>query len=169
MALKKTSPLFNVGGAIGETAPAAFTQAEVNLPLTTLDREVFVVTDIQMHTDMPDAPAPGAFSNVFAQVTKTSQTGIVAINNPVVIGRQSNEAEQNAAGGIVQNMRSEPSHASTGSNRDHLAIIATPDFFIGIAGNGNAATKDVAIRLTGYRAKASADVYAALVTEELNQ
>jgi hypothetical protein len=51
-------------------------------------------------------------------------------------------------------------------------VIATPDFQI--AGSfsttaGGAADRAAHVRVTGFRATASADLFAALVTEELNQ
>ncbi len=50
---------------------------------------------------------------------------------------------------------------------DYLGIIATNDFFVQIKGDGNASAKKVQGKLYGYRAKATADIYAALVQSEV--
>ena len=50
---------------------------------------------------------------------------------------------------------------------DYLGIIATNDFFVQVAGVNNAAAHGVSGKLYGYRAQASADIYAALVQSEV--
>ena len=52
-------------------------------------------------------------------------------------------------------------------NSDYVAIIATNDFFVQVAGTNNAAAHGVSGKLYGYRAQASADIYAALVQSEV--
>ena len=50
---------------------------------------------------------------------------------------------------------------------EYIGIIATNDFFIQVAGAGNAAAKGMDGKLYGYRAVADADIYAALVQSEV--
>ena len=50
---------------------------------------------------------------------------------------------------------------------DYIGIIATNDFFVQIKGTGNTGTKSVFGKMYGYRAVASADIYAALVQSEV--
>ena len=50
---------------------------------------------------------------------------------------------------------------------DYIGIISTNDFFVQIKGNNNLATKQVFGKLWGYRAKADAATYAALVQSEV--
>jgi len=50
---------------------------------------------------------------------------------------------------------------------EYVGIIATEDFFIQLDGSNNAADKFANVRLYGYRAQASAEIYAALVQAEL--
>jgi hypothetical protein len=55
---------------------------------------------------------------------------------------------------------------------DYIGIIATPNFVLAanfVTTAGGASNRAVWARVTGYRAKADADTYAALVTEEINQ
>ena len=50
---------------------------------------------------------------------------------------------------------------------DYIGIIATNDFFVSIKGVGNLTAKFVSGKLYGYRARADADVFAALVQSEV--
>jgi hypothetical protein len=50
---------------------------------------------------------------------------------------------------------------------EYIGIIATNDFFLQIEGVGNATAKAVTAKVYGYRARADASVYAALVQSEL--
>ena len=51
--------------------------------------------------------------------------------------------------------------------RDSIGIIATNDFFIQVEGTANGVAKGVTGKLYGYRAKAGAATYAALVQSEV--
>ena len=50
---------------------------------------------------------------------------------------------------------------------EYLDIIATPDFFLNVQGSGNTGRMSVAAKVYGYRAKADASTYAALVQSEV--
>jgi hypothetical protein len=50
---------------------------------------------------------------------------------------------------------------------EYLGIIATNDFFIQVQGNNNQSAKNMSAKVYGYRAKASSEIYAALVQSEL--
>jgi hypothetical protein len=52
-------------------------------------------------------------------------------------------------------------------SEDYLGIVATNNMFLNIVGLNNGNTKGVSCRVYGYRAKASASLYAALVQSEL--
>jgi hypothetical protein len=56
---------------------------------------------------------------------------------------------------------------SPASMLDYLGIIATNDFFVQVAGTANTSARKVSGKLYGYRAEASADIYAALVQSEV--
>ena len=53
------------------------------------------------------------------------------------------------------------------ANLDYIGIIATNDFFLSVQGTGNAGAKRVGARVWGYRARADASIYAALVQSEV--
>ena len=50
---------------------------------------------------------------------------------------------------------------------DYIGIIATNDFFLQIQGVNNAAPLGGSVKMYGYRARADAAVYAALVQSEV--
>ncbi|GAH27089.1 unnamed protein product, partial [marine sediment metagenome] len=56
---------------------------------------------------------------------------------------------------------------SYSGNLAYTALIATNNFFVAVLGNGNTSPKSVNGRLWGYRAKADATTYAALVQSEV--
>lgn len=168
MSFKKTSSVFNVGASVTESAANTFTQEQVTLPLSSLDREVFIMTDVQMSGgNIIGSAGVSATSDV--QVTKTSQTGLLGINDPDILGKLITKIDNNVpTGPAVMEDRHPGNSFSTGTDRDYLAIIATPNFFIATVSSNQAGALSAQCRITGYRAKANADTYAALVTEELN-
>jgi hypothetical protein len=147
---------------------------EVTLPLSSLDREVFVVTDIQIDSEpLPMPAAAGSQTSMDVSVNKT-KTNVIQINDPNCIGSLKRRIIESAlpTGGAIYQDSYSPTESSTGTSHDYLAIIATPDFVL--AGSysttgGAAGNRGCFVRITGYRAVATADVYAAMVTEELNQ
>ena len=165
---KQTSQLLNLGAVVKESDANTFTQEEQALPLSSLDREIFVVTDIQIEAGMPDVRA-GYSTQVLAMVTKSSQDAMLNINNPTVVGVASLNITSGTDEVSGPHSRKFPVIASTGTKQDYLCIIATPNFFLSCQGGNNTVPKSSQVRITGYRAKATADTYAALVTEELNQ
>ena len=170
MSYKRNSSLLNVGAEVLETAANTFTEAEVSLPLNTLDREIFVVTDILFYIARPDLVA-GANAAVSAYCSKVSLPSIGKTSadpsDSFFIGAKQMFVLDSGNGTAVINETLPADQYTSGTERDHLGIIATPNFYLSIAGSNNAGIKGASVRLTGYRAVASADTYAALVTEEL--
>ena len=169
-AFKRSSELLNIGGSIDlvDGTPASVT---INLPLSTLDREVFVVTDVQMDTERIFAPAAPGVNIITYSVNKTKES-VLSIADSNCISTGGVNIEHTAGGQMVIQQFRTPDESSTGVSADYLTVVATPNFEL--AGSyattaGGTANKSVFVRLTGFRAVASADLYAALVTEELNQ
>ena len=50
---------------------------------------------------------------------------------------------------------------------DYIALIATNNFFVQVEGSNNAVAKTLSGRVWGYRARADASTYAALVQSEV--
>ena len=165
---KRTSQIFNIGASVTESAAATFTEAEIELPLSSLDREIFVITDVAMAVPQSVVVA-GQKVTSDVQVTKTSVAGLVNINNPTIISRARTALDNSVAPVMAVTEESFPSNQmSSGGSTDYLGIIATPQFFIQAWTQNGPAPTTGACRLTGFRAQANADLYAALVTEELN-
>lgn len=171
MSLKQTSQPLNIGASLDFADGGGTTALTVTLPLSSLDREVFVVTDIQMeHEPLPLPSAAGNTVTLNASVNKTGVT-FQDISNPDTVGSMQAQIQSNAVDAVLHQMSRSPDESSTGTIRDYIGVIATPDFVLAGAfasTAGGQPNRKVAVRLTGYRAVATADVYAALVTEELN-
>lgn len=165
MALKKSSSTIIIGGRVAESAPNTFTQESVDLQLNPLDNEVFVVTGINLDVQAPDAIAATNTASTMT-LTTTSQTSAPALNSSNLLARaeRSIRAAGFADGGVAfeqVGMETPPSDV------EYLGIIATNDFFLQIIGANNADPKVGTCKVYGYRAKADAATYAALVQSEV--
>jgi len=161
--LKQTSSVVTVGFSVDETAANTFTQGVTDLNLSPLDREVFVVLAINMDPFYPEAVA-GADTSVSASLTSTSQTRVTNLSNPNCLAAAVNAIKASGFldGGCPFQTRLETPPA----NLDYIGIIATNDFFVQVEGDGNIGIKGVDGKIYGYRARADADIYAALVQSE---
>ena len=162
--LTKTSETVAIGFSVAESAANTFTQASVDLNLSPLDREVFVVTAINLDPTPPDALA-GINTRVNTALSTTSQTAVPNLDNANCLSTAN--IFFRAAGlvdgvAVYSTMAEQPP-----ATLDYLGIIATNDFFIQVEGAGNASAKSVFGKLYGYRAKANADIYSALVQSEV--
>ena len=167
MGFKKTSELLNIGGFLS-CADGTPAQATVNLPLSSLDREVFVVTDVSLDHSPLTEPAPGQSAQITASVNRNGD-GIQYLHNPDTIAHTQFSIDVGPGGQFLTQRNSYPDESTSGTSRDFLNIIATPDFIL--AGSfstsaGGASNRNVYARITGYRAVADAATYSALVVEE---
>lgn len=145
-----------------ESAANTFTQEEVDLNLSPLDREVFVVQAINIDPQSPDLGAVPSFTN--CSLTTTRQTAVSNLGdaNCLAVAQQRIQADATRAVSFQQQSLETPP-----STMDYIGIIATNDFFVQIIGGNNASAKGLSGKLYGYRAVASADIYAALVQSEV--
>ena len=164
---KKTSSLLRIGGSVTESAVGTWTEAEINLPLNTLDREVFVVTDVAIAPSYL-ALVAGQDATFDIQVTKTEAGNLTSIADPNVIGKSYVRLYDSGAGTAIMEDRYPQNESSTGTPKDFIAVIATPDFWVGCVATNQAVPRGGQVMITGFRATATSDLYAALVTEELN-
>lgn len=163
--LKQSSSVVSIGFSTTETAANTFTQGSVDLNLSPLDREVFVVLAVNLDPSTPDALA-GIDTNVTSSLTTTSQTGVTNLANSNCLAAATNVIR--AAGFVDGGVSFQSLGAETPpSNLEYIGIIATNDFFVQIKGTGNGVAKRIDGKLYGYRAVASADIYAALVQSEV--
>ena len=160
--LKQASSVVSIGFQVNESAANTFTQGSVDLNLSPLDREVFVVLAVNLDPFNPDLAA--ADSQVATSLTTTSQTATVNLSNSNCMANAITTIKADAARavGLLTGALETPP-----ATLEYIGIIATNDFFVQVTGTGNIAAKGVSGKLYGYRAIASADIYAALVQSEV--
>lgn len=165
MGFKKTSDLIAVSFDISESAPNTYTQEEIALQLDVLNNEIFVVLAVDLNCAPPDAQA-GVDSATSAQVSSTTQANISNLGSTNILAVT--ERTIRAAGFVDSGVGfSHFSGETPTAMLDYIGLIATNNFFFGIAGNANLAAKTASGRVWGYRARADASTYAALVQSEV--
>lgn len=163
--LKQTSAPLVISFEVTESAVNTFTQEQIAMQLNVLDREVMVVTGINLDVIPPNGIA-GVDTIVNGSLSATSRTatGDLSDTNVLAIARDSISSAGYADSGV-------PFSASWGetpaAGMDYLQIISTNDFFIQVEGANNLAPKAMRGKLFCYRAVADADTFAALVQSEL--
>ena len=164
--LKANSGMLVIGARVTESAVNTLTTEEISLQLNALDNEVFVVTAVDIDNQIPD-PAAGQLSSSNAWVTKQDPAGVrptFAQSN--VIATKVIAQDDRLGSGVPVGFETS-SMESPSTDMEYLNIIATPDFYLTVIGDNTAATVSSAIKLYGYRAKADAATYAALVQSEV--
>lgn len=163
--LKATSSVVPIGFIASETVANTFAQTQVDLNLSPLDREVFVVLSINLDPSAPDCVA-GVNTSTSGSLTSTSQTAVALLDNSNCLAHTKLDIRQDAASlagvGFTRGAGESPA-----TGLDYIGIIATNDFFVQVKGANNTNTKAIAGKVYGYRARASADIYAALVQSEV--
>ena len=163
--LKQSSSVVSIGFGVDESAANTFTQASVDLNLSPLDREVFVVLAVNLDPFTPDA-IDKTNTSVQCSLTTTSQTGVTNLSNANCIAASGNFIRAVAGTGMATGFQT-GAFESPPSTLDYIGIIATNDFFIQVKGDGNGQARGMDGKLYGYRAIADADIYAALVQSEV--
>jgi len=165
MGFKKTSDLIAVSFGNIESAPNTYTQEEIALQLDVLNNEIFVVLAVDLNCAPPDAQA-GVDSSTSAQVSSTSLTDIENLGASNVLAIT--ERTIRAAGFVDSGVGfSHFSGETPTAMLDYIGLIATNNFFFGIRGANNLGAKSASGRIWGYRARADASTYAALVQSEV--
>lgn len=165
MALKKSSEVIAIGFSVTESGANTFTQERVDLQLNPLDNEVFVVLAIDLD---PSAPFNVAGTNTATEMSMstTSLSSMGNINQSQVLANTKLDIRQDAG-----SLTGVPFTRSAGdeptAQLDYIGIISTNDFFVQIQGTGNPSARAGFGRVWGYRAKADAATYAALVQSEV--
>lgn len=165
MGFKKTSEIINISGSVTESAANTFTETQVSMPLDPLNNEVFVILAMDLNVSAPDNVA-AATTKVKGSLAVTSQTAVLSIASNRCLAESVNVIAQ-GAGTVDGAAFSRYAGETPPSTLPYVAILATDDFFAQIAGSANLVTKTLTFRLWGYRAKADAATYAALVQSEL--
>ena len=161
--LKQSSAVVAIGFSVNESAANTFTQEQIDLNLSPLDREVFVALAINLDAEAPDN-ITDATTQVRGALSTTSQTAIPSLQDSNCLSRLSKtcvNADATAVAFQSQALETPP------STLEYIGIIATNDFFVQVKGTANQNAKGMSGKLYGYRAVASADIYAALVQSEV--
>ena len=149
--LKQTSSVVSIGFSLPESAANTFTQSSVDLNLSPLDREVFVVLAVNIDPQSPDA-ITGTDTAVNCSLTSTSQTAIATLadSNCIAVANERIRAAGFADGGVgfqTQSLETPP------ATLEYIGIIATNDFFVQVQGLQNNVTKGCSGKLYGYCAR----------------
>jgi hypothetical protein len=163
--LKRTSSTVAIGFSVAETAPNTFAQTQIDLNLSPLDREVFVVQAIDLTLQSPDGIAATDTASA-GSLTTTRQTAVAELDDSNCLAVAVNQIR--AAGFVDGGVGfSQTAGESPNTLLEYVGIIATNDFFVQCVGAANATLMRMTGKLYGYRATASADVFAALVQSEV--
>jgi len=161
--LKATSALVSIGFQVTEPAINTFTETQIDLNLSPLDREVFVVLSANMDLAFPDNTA-GASSRVTGSLSTTRQLALPSLADANCFAVKNESIRGNALNAVSF---SSGGNETSPTNQEFLTIIATNDFFAQVQGVGNVNPKVLSGKVYGYRARASADIFAALVQSEV--
>ena len=165
MGFKKTSDTIVISSAVTETGANTFTQAEVTLPLDPLNNEIFVILGMDIDLSVP-SNVPATLTSVTGSISTTSQTAVVGISNSRCLASGQDVISQ-GAGTVDGAAFSRVSSSAPTAQMDYIGILATDNFFLQVVGVNNTTAKGMNARMWGYRAKADAATYAALVQSEL--
>lgn len=163
MGFKKTSDLIAISFGLDESAANTFTEEEVALQLDVLNNEIFVVLAVDLNVASPEMII-NTNTSTRSAVTSTTQTAMATLadTNTLAVAQEAIRSDAVQAVGFQRNA----SESYTGMV-DYIGLIATNNFFVSVEGSNNSAAKGVNGRLWGYRAKADASTYAALVQSEV--
>jgi len=175
MALKRTSEIITISTGIKQAVVNAFEVAQVDLQLNPLDQEVFVVLAAKIDF-LSDFPFVGTFTpgthngqaEIAITTTRPTTMPRISDSNCVAYSSVQTKAGVSATNELTAFAVLEQNAADTpDSNLDYLAIIATSDMFLSVDSLFSVANTEGAVRVYGYRARADAAQYAALVQSEV--
>lgn len=164
--LKQTSSVVAVSSRVQETVANTFAQSQVDLDLDPLNNEVFVVLAIDLNPQFPDAlDATDTSTQACLSTTKRTDMGFIEDSNVLASSSVAIRAAGLTAPGAVA--FSQTAMETPPATLEYIGIIATSNFFLSVEGTDNVGTKAVGARMWGYRARADASIYAALVQSEV--
>ena len=165
--LKSTSSPIQISARAVEAVAGTLAETEIQLSLNPLDNEVFVVTQVNLDVDAPDSVAATS-TRCQASLSTTTRATVGTIADQNVLAAADRQIICNSGmtpdGGIPFD-REDPTF--TALSEDYIGIIATDNAFLQVVSTGGGNVKNARVRIYGYRAKASASVYAALVQSEV--
>lgn len=174
MALKRTSSPITISVPFTQGVANAFQVFQHDLQLNPLDQEIFVVTAVKI--DYSQVPAAIAAPDVVVNSSFTTSVcksrpaamQTIADSNCIASSRlQQLTTFDGTPNPLDTTLLEANSSDAPPSQLDYLDIIATDNFFIALDGFNSTVGSTGAVRIFGYRAKADAATYAALVQSEM--
>ncbi len=179
--LTTTSSPLTVSNAITTTTtgPTDFVTEQIDLQLNPLDNEVFVVTGVKI--DFLDLPKPdvvgGGIQECHFEVSVCKQrppaSQDIRSSNVIASSRINTYSQSEAGPPVEVNTYTAMENNAVDTpplGQEYLDIIATDNMFLSFLTLGDlqvGQTTSAAVRVYGYRARASSSVYAALVQSEM--
>lgn len=162
--LKPTSGIIVVSSAATESVVDTFTSSKVDLQLNVLDREVFVVSAIDLDVFAPENITNRVTRSDFS-VSTTQRTTVGGLDATNVLAHKFIQIQNNddTCAVLSEYSSGDTPHAQL----EYIGIIATNDFYLNIKGTNNTAVIQGNCRIWGYRAQADAATFAALTQSEL--
>lgn len=177
MALKRSSEIITISGTYSNTTDG-FTAEQVDLQLNPLDQEVFVVLAVKVDfTGPPPAPAAGTPAGTlweiqqpvaFSATRPLAEVGL-GDSSCFATARRTAVAQVIAGNDVSTYTLWEQNNTEVPDTEvPYIAIIATSDYFVsGVDDALNLNNINVNYKIYGYRARADAATYAALVQSEV--
>ena len=163
MGFKKTSDTIAISFGLDESGANTFTQEEIALQLDVLNNEIFVVLAVDLNPAAPSLVAAQT-TETRATVSSTSATAIQTLANTNVLAEAGLAIVSDAANSVSFTRAAEESYTAS---LDYIGLISTNNFFVAVKGTNNLVATSVNGRVWGYRARADASTYAALVQSEV--
>ncbi len=163
MGFKKTSDTIAISFGLEESVADTYTEEEIALQLDVLNNEIFVVLAVDLNPAAPLLVA-GTNTEVRAVVASTSAPTMRSLASSNVIAEASQAIRSNGGEAVSFTRAAEESFSGS---LDYIALISTNNFFLSILGTNTGKTNSVNGRIWGYRARADASTYAALVQSEV--
>ena len=123
--LKQSSSVVSIGFNATETAANTFTQSSVDLNLSPLDREVFVVLAINLDPFSPDSIA-ATTTAVRSSLTTTSQTAVQEISSSNCLANATNLIRMTPVIGVDGAAFQTTGLETPPATLEYIGIIATP-------------------------------------------
>lgn len=164
MGFKKTSDLIAISFDITESAANTLTAEEIALQLDVLNNEIFVVQAIDLNPNTPQLIA-GAVTATNMSVSSTPATSFQDLGDTNCLAVAQLTIRCGNSGESVSFSRA--AEETPMGRLDYIGIIATNNFYVQILGENNNDPRLGTGRVWGYRARADATTYAALVQSEV--
>lgn len=166
MGLTKKSESITLVGSVLVPAAGTFTQDQINLPLSVVQQQVFVIQSVSFDCQNTEA-ITGTATAMHLQLTSTSQTGQIFQDNLNLFANYDQQIITDG-GAYLQYIDSEnPSRTDLAGHP--IGILFTDNIFFGAASTNQTVDHYARVRITGYYAKADTATYVAGVASENSQ